>query len=163
MAALRGAATLKARALKEVWNIAAVIPVENNKNGGNGSNGSSNGSFSGELLPEENFLGICSRELLARGCELLKRTRKGKHNTRPGLGIIKQGHFDIMFAVVVNIAGDLHWKIVSVAINRMNQVPIPDCSIIVDRVFSSIMFNYWGINFALYHVMNVKVKVRKGG
>lgn len=92
--ALRGAATLKARALKEVWNIAAVIPVENNKNGGNGSNSSSNGSFSGELLPEENFLGICSRELLARGCELLKRTRKG----------------------------DLHWKIVSVYINRMNQV-----------------------------------------
>ncbi|TYG78329.1 hypothetical protein ES288_D02G050700v1 [Gossypium darwinii] len=92
--ALRGAATLKARALKEVWNIAAVIPVENNKNGGNGSNSSSNGSFSGELLPEENFLGICSRELLARGCELLKRTRKG----------------------------DLHWKVVSVYINRMNQV-----------------------------------------
>ncbi|WRX22183.1 VAN3-binding protein-like [Theobroma cacao] len=90
--ALRGAATLKARALKEVWNIAAVIPVD--KGGGNGSNGSSNGSFSGELVPEENFLGICSRELLARGCELLKRTRKG----------------------------DLHWKIVSVYINRMNQV-----------------------------------------
>ncbi|KAK8623737.1 hypothetical protein V6N13_065100 [Hibiscus sabdariffa] len=93
--ALRGAATLKARALKEVWNIAAVIPVDNNKNGSNGSNhGSSNGSFSGELQPEENFLGICSRELLARGCELLKRTRNG----------------------------DLHWKIVSVYINRMNQV-----------------------------------------
>ncbi|XP_022748970.1 VAN3-binding protein-like [Durio zibethinus] len=90
--ALRGAATLKARALKEVWNIAAVIPVD--KGGGNGSNGSSNGSFSGELVPEENFLGICSRELLARGCELLKRTRKG----------------------------DLHSKVVSVYINRMNQV-----------------------------------------
>ncbi|KAL3505980.1 hypothetical protein ACH5RR_031362 [Cinchona calisaya] len=91
--ALRGAATLKARTLKEVWNIASVIPME--KNGGNcGSNGSSNGSFSGELVPEENFLGICSRELLARGCELLKRTRKG----------------------------DLHWKIVSVYINRMGQV-----------------------------------------
>lgn len=74
--ALRGAATLRARALKDVWNIAAVIPVE--KGGGNGSNGSSNGSLSGELVPEENFLGICSRELLARGCELLKRTRKGK-------------------------------------------------------------------------------------
>ena len=73
--ALRGAATLKARALKEVWNIAAVIPVD--KGGGNGSNGSSNGSFSGELVTEDNFLGICSRELLARGCELLKRTRKG--------------------------------------------------------------------------------------
>lgn len=93
--ALRGAATLKARALKEVWNIAAVIPVEKGMGvGGNGSNGNSNSSFSGELVPEENFLGICSRELLARGCELLKRTRKG----------------------------DLHWKIVSVYINRMNQV-----------------------------------------
>ncbi|XP_054793416.1 VAN3-binding protein-like isoform X2 [Prosopis cineraria] len=93
--ALRGAATLKARALKEVWNIAAVIPVEKGMGAsGNGSNGNSNSSFSGELAPEENFLGICSRELLARGCELLKRTRKG----------------------------DLHWKIVSVYINRMNQV-----------------------------------------
>ncbi|KAL1332047.1 VAN3-binding protein-like isoform X2 [Arachis duranensis] len=98
--ALRGAATLKARALKEVWNIAAVIPVDKNApaggggGAGGGSNGSSNSSFSGELVPEENFLGICSRELLARGCELLKRTR----------------------------TGELHWKIVSVYINRMNQV-----------------------------------------
>ncbi|RDX67997.1 VAN3-binding protein, partial [Mucuna pruriens] len=96
--ALRGAATLKARALKEVWNIAAVIPVEKNLGAGgannNGTNGNSNSSFSGELASEENFLGICSRELLARGCELLKRTRKG----------------------------DLHWKVVSVYINRMNQV-----------------------------------------
>ncbi|KEH41061.1 VAN3-binding protein isoform X2 [Medicago truncatula] len=98
--ALRGAATLKARALKEVWSIAAVIPVEKNLvgngngGGGSGSNGSSNSSFSGELAPEENFLGICSRELLARGFELLKRTR----------------------------TGELHWKIVSVYINRTNQV-----------------------------------------
>ncbi|XP_040374897.1 VAN3-binding protein isoform X3 [Rosa chinensis] len=94
--ALRGAATLKARALKEVWNIAAVIPVEkgNAVAGNGGSNGNSNSSFSGELVPEENFLGICNRELLAKGCELLKRTRKG----------------------------DLHWKIVSVYINRSSQV-----------------------------------------
>lgn len=90
--ALRGAATLKARTLKEVWNIAAVIPVDKpggstthggGGGGGGGSNhgsnhGSSNGSnLSGELVHEDNFLGICSRELLARGCELLKRTRKG--------------------------------------------------------------------------------------
>ncbi|KAK9992695.1 hypothetical protein SO802_027680 [Lithocarpus litseifolius] len=93
--ALRGAATLKARALKEVWNIAAVIPVEKGMGvPSNGSNGNSNSSYSGELVPEENFLGICSRELLARGCEILKRTRKG----------------------------DLHWKVVSVYINRLNQV-----------------------------------------
>lgn len=63
---------MKARALKEVWNIAAVIPVDKGtpKSGGVGYRG-------GELAPENNFLGICSRELLAKGCELLKRTRKG--------------------------------------------------------------------------------------
>lgn len=82
VSALRGAATLKARTLKEVWNIAAVIPMEKGtavKNGGTGNNGSnsSNASFSGELIPEENFLGICSRELLASGGELLKKTRNG--------------------------------------------------------------------------------------
>ena len=51
--ALRGAATLKARALKELWNIAAVIPVDKRLGigGMNGSKGSSNGSFSGELMP----------------------------------------------------------------------------------------------------------------
>ncbi|KAL9237645.1 hypothetical protein vseg_012169 [Gypsophila vaccaria] len=91
--ALRGAATLKARALKDVWNIAAVLPAEKGMTGNNGSNASSC-SHSGELVPDENFLGICTRELLARGCELLKRTRNG----------------------------DLHWKIVSVYINGVNQV-----------------------------------------
>ncbi|XP_042515919.1 VAN3-binding protein-like [Macadamia integrifolia] len=93
--ALRGAATMKARVLREVWNIAAVIPVERGMGmTGNNNSSNSNGSNSGELGPEDNFLGICNQELLARGCELLKRTRKG----------------------------DLHWKIVSVYINRMGQV-----------------------------------------
>ncbi|KAK4783039.1 hypothetical protein SAY86_007413 [Trapa natans] len=93
--ALRGAATLKARALREVWNIAAVIPSERGAGGPSGNGSSSSSSTSGELVCEEsNFLGICNRELLARGTELLKRTRKG----------------------------DLHWKIVSVYINRSNQV-----------------------------------------
>ena len=79
VAALRGAATLKARALKEVWNIAAVLPMEKGvASGVNGSNGSTS-SHSDELVPEENFLGVCSRELLARGCELLKRTRTGRN------------------------------------------------------------------------------------
>ncbi|KAG2547310.1 hypothetical protein PVAP13_9KG078000 [Panicum virgatum] len=108
--ALRGAATLKARALKEVWNIAAVIPVEKGAVGGGGghhqrhgapkqqhrkleSNGSSI-SDDVSLEEENNFLGICSQELLARGTELLKRTRKGA----------------------------LHWKAVSVYINRMGLV-----------------------------------------
>jgi hypothetical protein len=39
------------------------------------SNGSSISDVS--LEEENNFLGICSQELLARGTELLKRTRKG--------------------------------------------------------------------------------------
>lgn len=98
---------MKARALKEVWNIAAVIPVEKGTMGGGHhdkhsvhkqhhkleSNGS---SVSDDLSLEEenNFLGLCSQELLARGTELLKRTRKGA----------------------------LHWKIVSVYINRMGLV-----------------------------------------
>ncbi|CAN1310407.1 VAN3-binding protein [Linum perenne] len=74
------------------YNLHSAHPLERGITvvGGGGSNGSS----SGELVPEENFLGICSRELLARGCELLKRTR----------------------------TGELHWKVVSVYINRMNQV-----------------------------------------
>lgn len=112
--ALRGAATLKARVLKDVWNIAAVIPVEKGGLGGAGNtttiptnnNGDINVDvhprttiveprrFSDEYMPEENFLGICNQELLARGTELLKRTRKG----------------------------DLHWKVVSVYINKMGQV-----------------------------------------
>ncbi|XP_062203986.1 VAN3-binding protein-like isoform X2 [Phragmites australis] len=115
--ALRGAATLKARALKDAWNVAAVIPVEKGTVGAGGRgdrhyhsqkhNGqwkqqhhreldSSSSSFSDELvLTEENsFLGICTQELLARGTELLKRTRKGA----------------------------LHWKVVSVYINRTGVV-----------------------------------------
>ncbi|XP_024960214.1 VAN3-binding protein-like isoform X2 [Cynara cardunculus var. scolymus] len=91
--ALRGAATLKARAPKDTRNIPAVPRAEKGAAHCNGTGSSSNGSFSDEFVPEENFLGICSRELLARGCELLKRTRKG----------------------------DLHLKIVSVYINKMDQ------------------------------------------
>ncbi|KAM0853683.1 hypothetical protein ACQ4PT_050915 [Festuca glaucescens] len=110
--ALRGAATLRARALKEVWNIAAVIPVEKGTMGGGGGGHhqkqqnlpkqhrklESNGSSLSDLsLEEENtFLGVCSQELLVRGTELLKRTRKGA----------------------------LHSKVVSVYINRMGLVAL---------------------------------------
>ncbi|XVF32520.1 hypothetical protein REPUB_Repub17cG0089700 [Reevesia pubescens] len=95
--ALRGAATLKARALKEVWNIAAVLPAEKGVSAGfcaGGNNGHSNRNYSGELAPGEDFFAACSQELLAKGSELLKRTRKG----------------------------DLHWKIVSVYMNKTGQV-----------------------------------------
>ncbi|KAG8049198.1 hypothetical protein GUJ93_ZPchr0009g1174 [Zizania palustris] len=117
--ALRGAATLKARALKEVWNVAAVIPVEKNTMGGGGGGGgghhhnhkhnaqkqhhhkdhgsNTSSSFSDDLaVDDNNFLTICSQELLARGTELLKRTRNGA----------------------------LHWKVVSVYINRMGVVMV---------------------------------------
>ncbi|KAG8389307.1 hypothetical protein BUALT_Bualt02G0215800 [Buddleja alternifolia] len=95
--ALRGVATLKARVLKEVWNVAAAIPIERGLSLGAGNiNNSSNnsGSYSEEVVPEENFLAVCNQEMLARGSELLKRTRKG----------------------------DLHWKIVSVYIHRSGNV-----------------------------------------
>ncbi|WJX12110.1 hypothetical protein P8452_02646 [Trifolium repens] len=98
--ALRGAATLKARALKEMWNISAVTPLEKSKGigicGGKANNNSSSSTSDsgGEVINADNFLSACSQELLARGTELLKRTRKG----------------------------DLHWKIVSVYIHRTGQV-----------------------------------------
>ncbi|PHT45048.1 hypothetical protein CQW23_14206 [Capsicum baccatum] len=43
---------------------------------GSGNGGGNNGTSSGELIPKENFLGICSRKLLARGGELLMRSHK---------------------------------------------------------------------------------------
>ncbi|WCJ21572.1 hypothetical protein M5689_003715 [Euphorbia peplus] len=93
--ALRGAATLKARALKDVLNVAAVIPTEKGMGiCGAGINGNPNNNYSGELVCTDNFLGACNLEFLARGSDLLKRTRKG----------------------------DLHWKVVSVYIHRSGQV-----------------------------------------
>ncbi|CAF2263767.1 hypothetical protein HID58_013816 [Brassica napus] len=97
--ALRGAATLKARALKEVWNIAAALPADKGASSalcGQVETKHSGSSFSGELpIAGEDFLGVCNQELLAKGAELLKRTRG---------------------------AGDLHWKIVSVYMNKAGQV-----------------------------------------
>ncbi|ONK58338.1 uncharacterized protein A4U43_C09F11180 [Asparagus officinalis] len=103
--ALRGAATLKARVLKEVWNIAAVIPVEkgsmeersqhrHRRNHQQRNQERKDDGPNGDTFAEDNFLGLCTQELLARGTELLKRTRKG----------------------------DLHWKIVSVYIHRTGVV-----------------------------------------
>ncbi|KAG6597421.1 VAN3-binding protein, partial [Cucurbita argyrosperma subsp. sororia] len=111
--ALKGAATLKSRGMKEVWNAAAINPTERGI-GASSSHGTVNifesQKFSGDPHPihhdldllrdcesnhpiqhEDNFVTV---RLLADGCELLKRTR----------------------------SDDLHWKIVSVYINRSNQV-----------------------------------------
>lgn len=60
--------------------------IGNNHNNGNGDHhkqkkkslsNDDGESLSGELAADENFLTLCSQELLARGTELLKRTRKG--------------------------------------------------------------------------------------
>lgn len=99
-AALRGAATLKARALKEVWNISTVTPLERGIGiglCGKGNNSNSSTSDSGEIVDGENFLGACSQELLARGSELLKRTRKGNINNRCNI-----------LALTVNLFSQLH-------------------------------------------------------
>lgn len=134
--ALRGAATLKARTLKDVWNVAAVAPLDKGAGVVSGVSGGSNGSSSGEFIPEENFLEICGRELLARGCELLKRTRKGKKFALSRIDAYLLVWFSFLSNRTLLIAGDLHWKLVSVYINRMGQVVIkistihtlPNCS-----------------------------------
>lgn len=61
---LRGVANLKARALKELWNVEAEVPIErgitlaavnnNNNNNNNWSNNSSRG-YCEKLVPEKNF------------------------------------------------------------------------------------------------------------
>ncbi|KAF3635884.1 hypothetical protein FXO38_24430 [Capsicum annuum] len=51
---------------------------------GSGNGGGSNGTSSGELIPKENFLGICSRKFLARGGELLMRTQMKFANLKDG-------------------------------------------------------------------------------
>ena len=116
--------------MKDVWNIAAVIPSEKAMTGNNGSNASSC-SHSGELIPVDNFLGICTRELLARGCELLKRTRNGTFPSRliflfyftKQKIILLESLLSIFVKSMLSLdAGDLHWKIVSVYVNGMNQV-----------------------------------------
>ncbi|XP_047327839.1 VAN3-binding protein [Impatiens glandulifera] len=99
--ALRGVATLKARAVKEVWNAAAEkgsgirISGSFNPDHNHHPTVATNCLHGGEGIDsEENFLDACNQQLLARGTELLKRTRKG----------------------------DLHLKIVSVYIHRTGQV-----------------------------------------
>ncbi|KAE8708142.1 hypothetical protein F3Y22_tig00110356pilonHSYRG00171 [Hibiscus syriacus] len=92
--ALRGAATLKARAKKEVRNVTAVLMAEKGISFAKSNNRHSNGNHRGELDTGEDCLSACNQELIAKGCELLKRTRKG----------------------------DLHWKVVSVYVDKAGQV-----------------------------------------
>lgn len=86
--ALRGAATLKARVQRELWSNAAVIPYEKGPN--------LVSRFSGELTPDDNESDMCSQDFLARGGDLLKRTRKGV----------------------------IHWKQVAVYLNKNSEVVV---------------------------------------
>ncbi|KAK8957879.1 hypothetical protein KSP39_PZI000526 [Platanthera zijinensis] len=84
--ALRAAATLRARALREAWNISAVIPVEkvgvcsqfdhHCRRQRQQKSPATAIDMNDETHPQEDFLEICGQDLLARGTELLKRTRK---------------------------------------------------------------------------------------
>lgn len=75
---------MKARALKEVWNIAAVTPLQKEM-GSTTTCGKLNNMNSitnrindnGENVNEETVQSPCTEEFLARGSELLKRTRNG--------------------------------------------------------------------------------------
>ena len=86
LTALRAASTLKARTMKDVWNVATVTPLDKAQARQNGHqqdwssrNGAAKKNFCNEVANmDDNFLGLCSRELLSQGAELLKRTRKGR-------------------------------------------------------------------------------------
>lgn len=73
---MRGAATLKARALKDAWNIAAVIPVDKSGIGGHHRHVS---NVDEVVSDDASTISLADQELLARGTDLLKRTRKGRY------------------------------------------------------------------------------------
>ena len=111
-----------------MWNIAAVIPVEKGSMGirvcGKGNNNQQPiEDLSLAPTPAPDIIpGVCNEEVLARGTELLKRTRKGSKNvvlTRT-LSSKKKDIAHMKFTMC--LAGDLHWKIVSVYIHRTGQV-----------------------------------------
>ncbi|KAJ7520774.1 hypothetical protein O6H91_19G022400 [Diphasiastrum complanatum] len=72
--ALRGAATLKARNSKETRRYASVAPYER---GGNYSN-----SLGSDVVSEDSEAEYYTQELLAKGCEFLKRSKSGELNWR---------------------------------------------------------------------------------
>jgi len=76
--------------MKDIWNSAAVTPLEKGMGGipicgkGNNINNINNStSDSGEIVNADGFIGSCSQELLAKGSELLKRTRNGTLSLLP--------------------------------------------------------------------------------
>jgi len=65
----------------------ASLPVERGSGFGSGTKIESDRSLTGSSSSEaslhgDNFLGLSNEELLARGSELLKRTRKGRYESK---------------------------------------------------------------------------------
>lgn len=86
--ALRASETLKARTSRSSLSQATVIPYE--RGGSNTSN------CSGDLASEDSEAEFCNQDFLRRGCEFLKRTRKG----------------------------ELHWRILFVYVDKNSQVAV---------------------------------------
>ncbi|KAI5081215.1 hypothetical protein GOP47_0004398 [Adiantum capillus-veneris] len=87
--ALRAAETLKACASRSSISHATVIPYERGS--------SNNSNCSGDLASEDGIEAeLCSQDFLGRGCEFLKRTRKG----------------------------ELHWRILFVYVDKNSQVVV---------------------------------------
>lgn len=86
--ALRAAETLKARASRSSISHATVIPYERGS--------SNNSNCSGDLASEDGEAELRSQDFLRRGCEFLKRTRKG----------------------------ELHWRILFVYVDKNSQVVV---------------------------------------
>jgi hypothetical protein len=158
---------LKVRALKEEWNIAAVIPVEKGAVGGGGghhqkhgapkqqqhhrkleSNGS---SISDVSLEENNFLGICSQELL-------KRTRKGDPPNHLCTVSIRTMDVVVMFGLTVQVLCSLHWKVVSVYINRMGLV---NESLLLHLLEDGEHRRYFGLRTAEHRVIDFECTVHQ--
>lgn len=86
--ALRGAATLNARAIKDIPSLATFIPYE--------KAGNTIMNFASESVSEDSESECRNSDCLSKGCEFLKRTRKG----------------------------DFHWRIVFAYLNRDSQVVV---------------------------------------
>ncbi|KAH7298924.1 hypothetical protein KP509_25G064500 [Ceratopteris richardii] len=86
--ALRAAETLKARASRNSISHSAIIPYERG--------GSNNSNSSGDLASDHGDSESCTQDFLRRGCEFLKRTRKG----------------------------ELHWRVLFVYMDKNSQVVV---------------------------------------
>ena len=103
--------------------------------------GSTNAThFSGELTSEGSETEFCNQDFLKRGCEFLKRTRRGNYRATAQHDMKEMDQISFFSKLIaaklkyvinkdcsqpktdVWIAGDLHWRLISVYINKDSQV-----------------------------------------